>query len=440
MRIKDDFFALSSALNNKLTSEEVLLCTFYGEDSDFVRLNNNRIRQAGSVNQYEFGLQLINGQRHCFGRCNISGQQTIDLERLSRLLESLREQNQHCLEDAYLLYNTEPWNSEITPDNQLPDSQQIIEQLIEAAAGLDLVGIYASGTLYHGFANSLGQHNWQTHHQFNLDWSCYLNTDKAVKSQYAGSQWQPGILEQKFDNIHQQLALLSKPSIALKPGDFRCYLSPTALSSILEIACWGGFGLKSHHTKNSPLIKLNEQNLALDTRIRISENNRDGFTPSFTQQGFIKPKEVVLIDQGIRADYLVSSRSAKEYNSVVNAQSESPQSLQLSAGRLATTDLLSAIGTGLYISNLWYTNFSDRGNCRITGMTRFACFYIENGIIKAPIEVMRFDQSLYELLGDKLIDLSAETQCLASTDTYQRRSSSSMTLPGILVDGFKLSF
>ncbi len=73
-------------------------------------------------------------------------------------------------------------------------------------------------------------------------------------------------------------------------------------------------------------------------------------------------------------------------------------------------------------------------------MTRFACFYIENGIIKAPIDVMRFDQSIYEILGDRLVDLSEETECLASTDTYQRRSSSSMTLPGILVDGFRLSF
>lgn len=440
MKIKSNFFELSSALNNKLVSGEILLCTFYGEDSDFVRLNNNRIRQAGSVNQYEFGLQLINANHHCSGRCNISGQQTIDLERLSRLLVSLREQNQHSPEDAYLLYNTEPWHSDNTSDNQLPNSQEIIEQLINTAAGLDLVGIYASGTLYHGFASSLGQHNWQTHHQFNLDWSCYLNADKAVKSQYTGSQWQPSKLEQKFEYIHQQLALISKPSISLKPGDYRCYLSPTALSSILEIACWNGFGLKSHHSKNSSLIKLNEESLALDTRIRMSENNRDGFTPSFTQQGFIKPDEIILIDQGIRTGYLISSRSAKEYNTSVNAQTESPQSLQLSSGQLATSDLLPAIDTGLYISNLWYTNFSDRSNCRITGMTRFACFYIENGLVKAPIEVMRFDQSLYELLGDRLIDLCAETECLASTDTYQRRSSSSMTLPGILIDGFKLSF
>ncbi|HFD12915.1 MAG TPA: hypothetical protein ENJ32_10675 [Crenotrichaceae bacterium] len=440
MQIKTVFFALSSALNDLLNADEVLLCTFYGEDSDFVRLNNNRIRQAGSVCQYEFNMQLISGNRHCSASCNISGQYTTALAQLVRLLKTLREQNRHSPDDPYLNYNTTPFNSDDSPENQLADSQEVIQQLIHHANRLDLVGVYASGTLYHGFANSFGQHNWQTRHQFNLDWSCFLNADKAVKSQYSGSVWQPEKLEQEFDSIHQQLALISTQSITLKPGNYRCYLSPTALSSILEIVSWGGFGLKSHHCKNSPLIKLNEATKTLDPRIRLSENNRNGFTPGFTNQGFMKPEEIVLIDQGIRKNYLVSSRSAKEYNTTVNAQSESPQTLQLSTGQLASSQILSAIDTGLLINNLWYTNFSDRGNCSITGMTRFACYFVENGNIKAPFNVMRFDQSVYEILGNKLIDLSNKAECLASTDTYNRRSSSSMFLPGILVDDFKLSF
>ena len=440
MHIKAFFFDLSSTLFNKLNANEVLLCTFRGELSDFVRLNHNKIRQAGTVNQSEFGLQLIHANRHCSTQCNISGQRDIDLQTLSQQLPQLREQIKQLPEDDYLHYNTHPVNTDIDPENPLPESEQAIEHLMNKANGLDLVGIYASGPLYQGFANSLGQRNWQTSHQFSLDWSCYLQQDKAVKSQYAGSQWVSSKLDEKFEAIHQQLEQLSKPTISLKPGHYRCYLSPTALSSILEIASWGGFGLKSHHSKSSPLIKLNEQTISLDARIRLSENTLNGFTPCFTEQGFIKPDEVILIDQGVRNDYLVNSRSAKEYNVSVNAQSETPQSLQLSGGQLQASDVLSALDTGILINNLWYTNFSERNRCRITGMTRFACFYIENGHIKAPIEVMRFDQSLYEILGDRLIDLTSTSECIASTDTYQHRSLSSMRLPGILVDGFRLSF
>ena len=100
MQIKEEFFALSSALNKTLDSEEVLLCTFSGEHSDFVRLNNNRIRQAGSVCQYEFGLQLIRGNHHCSAQCNISGQHSLDLQLLIQLLNTLREQNKKSTRGA----------------------------------------------------------------------------------------------------------------------------------------------------------------------------------------------------------------------------------------------------------------------------------------------------------------------------------------------------
>ena len=41
------------------------------------------------------------------------------------------------------------------------------------------------------------------------------------------------------------------------------------------------------------------------------------------------------------------------------------------------------LGTGLFVGNLWYTNFSDRAACRTTGMTRFATFWIDEGEIVA---------------------------------------------------------
>ena len=440
MDIKDAFFTLSSGLNQTLIANEVLLCTLQGEQTDFVRFNNSRIRQAGSVHQYEFGLQLINGQHHSSATCTISGQHETDLEQLSHLLVTLRVQNQQIPEDPFLNYSTIPENTEFNPESELPESELVMDQLFSSGRSLDQVGIFSNGALYQGFANSLGQKNWQTRYQFNLDWSCYLKTDKAVKTRYAGTRWDQAKFAGKFESIRQQLDLLNTPALTLEPGQYRCYLSPTALSSILEIAAWGGFSLKSHHTKSSPLIKLNEHKTRLQQSIRLSESHANGFTPAFTPQGFIKPDEVVLIDEGARNDYLVNARSAREFNHSVNAQAESPQSMHLAPGQLPSADILQAIDTGLLINNLWYTNFSDRSNCRITGMTRFACFFVENGAIKAPINVMRFDQSLYDILGDKLIDLTRETECLASTDTYYRRSSSSMTLPGILIDGFNLSF
>ena len=52
------------------------------------------------------------------------------------------------------------------------------------------------------------------------------------------------------------------------------------------------------------------------------------------------------------------------------------------------------MGTGVYIGNLGYLNYSDRTAGRMTGMTRFATFWVEDGQVVAPLNVMRFDDTI----------------------------------------------
>jgi predicted Zn-dependent protease len=47
-------------------------------------------------------------------------------------------------------------------------------------------------------------------------------------------------------------------------------------------------------------------------------------------------------------------------------------------------------------------NWSDQSGGRITGMTRYAFFWVENSEFIAPIENLRFDDSIYDFLGEKL--------------------------------------
>jgi predicted Zn-dependent protease len=72
-------------------------------------------------------------------------------------------------------------------------------------------------------------------------------------------------------------------------------------------------------------------------------------------------------------------------------------------------------------------------------MTRCATFWVENGEIAAPTGVMRFDDSLYRILGSNLIALTAERDLRLSTSTYENRSTASMHIPGALVEGFRLT-
>ena len=436
---QDYFYELADRLVTLLQGEEVLTCSLRGEASDFVRLNHNRIRQAGHVAQNSLGLDLIEGRRHAAGQCELSGELEEDLLRLKTLLRTLRSQRRHLPEDPHLNFATDIQHSEQVQEDQLPESGEAITTLMQAAEGLDLVGIWASGILYRGFANSLGQRNWHSSANFNLDWSCYHERDKAVKSAYAGFEWQPRRLEAKLDENREQLALLARPARAIEPGRYRAYLAPAALLEILDMMAWGGFGLKSHRTAQTPLLQMITQGKTLHPTVSINEDNTRGLEPGFTDSGFIKPSRVELIAEGVYRDCLVNARSAKEFAKAVNSTTESPNSLELAAGTLPNEEVLERLDTGLYINNLWYCNFSDRNNCRITGMTRFACFWVENGIIRAPLDVMRFDDSVYHMLGNALLGLTREQEFIFDPGSYGERSTRSHLLPGALLANLRLT-
>ena len=119
------------------------------------------------------------------------------------------------------------------------------------------------------------------------------------------------------------------------------------------------------------------------------------------------------------------------------ADHEFPESMSVAPGTIPSAAANEALGTGLFVGNLWYINLSDRAACRTTGMTRFATFWIEDGEIVAPVNVLRFDDTAFHLLGDKLEGLTTDAEVILDTGTYLERSTMSSRLPGALIDGMR---
>ena len=436
MSVQSYFDELITWATGELTGDEVLTASMNGEDSDFVRFNGGAVRQAGSVRQREITIDLISGSRHCGGGIALAQDADLDRARLGRLLTELRERLRLVPDDPYLSYATDAADTERLTPGKVPDSSSAIADIQAASSGLDLVGIYASGDTYSGFANSLGQRNWFQSATFNFDWSFYLQADKAVKNLYAGRFWDEAAFAAKVDWSTQQLSALGRDAIDLKPDTYRTYLAPAAVTELIDMMSWGGFGLKAHRTKQTPLLRMVTEGVTFDSAVRIAEDTVGGVGPNFQQQGFLRPDEVVLIDSGSYRDCLVSPRSAKEYDVATNGASawESPESVAMAGGDMPFGEVLERLGTGLYVGNLWYLNFSDRAACRTTGMTRFATFWVEGGEIVAPANVMRFDDTAFNLLGSNLIGLTDEVETMLDPATYGGRSSGSYRLPGALVE------
>ena len=435
----DYFNQLADTLMSNLTGHEFLTLSLAGERSDFVRLNNNKIRQAGNVTQMAVSLDLIEGKRHAAASCDLSGDIEGDISLLNGILRRLREQRALLSEDPHINYATDVNNTLQIAESSIPSTEDALDQIVTEGTGLDLVGIWANGEMYRGFANSAGQRNWHNSTNFNFDWSIYHSTDKAIKLDYAGTQWNAKELKSRMRTAREGLEILARPAKTIKPGSYRVYLAPAAMRDIMDMMAWQGYGLKSHRTTQTPLIKMIKENWTLHPTVSITEDHSGGLAAKFTSDGFLKPDQVTLIKAGAYQDCLVGARSAREYNQKVNAGSEHPNSLSMAAGNLLQNEILQQLQTGLYINNLWYCNFSDHNTCRITGMTRYACYWVENGKIESPINVMRFDESIYQMLGDRLAGLSKEREFLFDSSSYGQRSFASHYLPGALIDEFTLT-
>ncbi|MEM7093575.1 MAG: metallopeptidase TldD-related protein [Actinomycetota bacterium] len=437
----DWFDARIVAASSHLNSGELLHASLHTEDTDFVRFNHAQVRQAGTIAQTEIGLDLIEGTRHAQASVQLTGQSDADDARIAGVIERLRELRSQVPEDPHLITNDTPTSTHRISGGELPETEAVVASITERGAGQDLVGIYASGTVASGFASSRGQRNWFETSTFDFDWTRYLQADKAVKSAYAGFDWDNAVFDRKLAEAGVKFEALKRSPLQLDPGEYRTLLTPSALEQIMELLAYNAFGIRAQRSSQSSLLRLVTGEAALDERVRISEHTSAGVAPNFQEQGWLRPDEVVLVEDGQAAGSLVSPRSAKEFEVEPNgaAGHESPESLAMAGGTLADDDALAALDTGLWVGNLWYTNYSDLPGCRVTGMTRFATFWVEGGEIVAPVEVLRFDDTLYNLLGERLIDLTAEPELLVDNSTYEQRISASMTLPGALIDGMRFT-
>lgn len=439
--MKSYFKKVSEYLFNSLESNEILILNFDAEQTDFVRFNHAKIRQAGNVDQATLTLNLVYKRKTLNSVIRLSLDYQKDSVLLLRTLCYLRREIPELPQDPYLMYERNLNSFDRETKNKSLDSFNITDSILQGCHSLDMVGILSTGAIMKGFSNSLGQFNWHESQSFNFDWSMYTDTGKAIKQNYSDQVWDQNIFSSLLDESKQKLQVIDNKEQTIQPGEYRVYLSPSALNEIVDMLSWGGFSYKANKIGSSPLHLMMKGEKKLNKIVSFTEDLTNGISPKFHSDGFIKPDTTELIINGEYKSSLISPRSALEYSVNHNAAEyyESPVSINLKEGVISNDNILATLKDGIYISNLWYLNFSDLNNGRITGLTRFGCFKVSNGEYQGPINTMRFDETVYNIFGDKLIGLTNNKQLLIDSSTYEERSTHSSTIPGAIVEDFKMT-
>ena len=435
------FNQLSETLLNNLQNGEDLKLTIGGENSQFVRLSQSKVRQSGLVDDASLSIVLIKDERTCSGSFTLTGNITADEETAMEELNRLRDEVGTLPKDPFVVMPEDTGSSREEYNGSLLNEEEAVSALSPAMQGVDLAGIWASGRIFTGNANSAGQKHWFATDTFSLDYSLITPDERMVKGTFAGSHWDQSEYENNMAKSIAKLRMMEKPGKKIKPGVYRTYIAPAGVADIVGMFSWGGVGEASIQQGDSSLCKMRQNNVKMSPCFTLSEDFTSGIVPRFNSNGELAPEKLDLILAGSLQNTLVSSRTAKEYGVQSNfaGEGESLRSPVLSPGDLNEDEVVQKIDNGIYLSNLHYLNWSDRPGGRITGMTRYACFWVENGEVVAPIENMRFDDSIYNFFGENLEAVTDKAHLHPAVETYDGREMGGVSCPGILLKSFELT-
>ncbi|WP_341525586.1 TldD/PmbA family protein [Nostoc sp. UHCC 0302] len=432
------FNQLIDTLLVKKAESEQFTVRLSSERSQFTRFNNAKVRQTGYVADGLIELTLMANQRSSFRQFSWTGNWDADWQLAYNSLQEMRYELTLLPIDSYLvLPSGNKTSREVNYGNLLP-AEAVVSSVLELVSELDFTGIYAGGVVVKAYGDSNGQKHWFATDSFTLDYSLFSTSEQAVKGTFAGSDWDGSAYTAKISEAKKQLELLSRPAKELSRGNYRTYFAPAAVADLLVMLSWGGVSEADIQQGNSALAALARQEKQLSTVFSLKENFQQGLVPRFNELGEMAAPEIIVIEKGYLVTSLVNSRTAKEYNKVANGAnaSETLRAPEVCPGNLVFEQILPSLDTGLYVSNLHYLNWSDRQTGRITGMTRYACFWVENGEIIAPIENLRFDESLYRFWGENLVDLTTFQEFIPEVGTYDGRQLGGSLVPGMLVNDF----
>lgn len=437
--IKETVFGqLADALLSEIATSTHFTLTLSGEESQFMRFNGARVRQTGRVSDGNLTLTVIQAERGASSTVPFVGNFETDWSLLKLALEELQTMVPQLPVDPFLVVPEGTATSRTVQTGELLAADAIASTLLAPVQTLDFTGIYAGGRIFRGYADSAGQRHWFESTNYSLDFSLFDAQNQAVKGTIADNQWQQTTFIDKINQAKHQLTIMACPAKSIERGQYRTYLAPAAVAELLHMFSWGGVGEADLQQSNSAFGLLRQGKRLLSPKFTLQENFHQANMPRFNDYGEMAPLQMPIIQQGQLVNSLVSSRSAKEYKTPSNYanQGEQLRAPEILPGNLATSQILSALDRGLYVSNLHYLNWSDHPNGRVTGMTRYACFWVEQGEIVAPIENLRFDESLYHCFGDGLIDLTDFQDIIPEIETYEQRGLGGSRVPGILVDDF----
>lgn len=218
---------------------------------------------------------------------------------------------------------------------------------------------------------------------------------------------------QESETLNAMLAgLAARPKRTLSNGVYRAVLAPTAVITLLAI--YGHIALNGAAYANGTSAVANQMGEQIASRlVNLVDDGYDqaGLPTTFDCEGTPKQR-VVLIQDGCLAGVVHNTRSAGLANTTSTGHAvppdwrfgvgPSPSHLLLAAGNASEEDLIAECDNGLYIQRVDYVRVIHPKQTLVTGTSRDATKWIENGQVVGDVPQFRFTLKLTDVFSSIL--------------------------------------
>lgn len=234
-------------------------------------------------------------------------------------------------------------------------------------------------------------------------------------------------------------ALESRQPRTIEAGVYTAILEPQAVADLLSGFAFG-FDARSADEGRSPFsapggkTKVGQQ--IFDPRINIYSDPWHPELPgSPAAQGGLPAQRMHLVRDGVLENLIYSRFWAKQkekqptpgpVNNIM-ASSAAPATIE---------EMIKSTDRGLLIGRFWYIRGVDPRTALQTGLTRDGVWYVENGKIQYPVNNLRFNQSLMQLLAPGNVEMIGAPERVGSSEG---QGNVSALLPALKVKQFTFS-
>jgi PmbA protein len=225
--------------------------------------------------------------------------------------------------------------------------------------------------------------------------------------------------------------------------DVGSYTAILGREAVMEMMFHVGLAASSSMLINhqSPFMdKLGEQ--IFDSRITITDAVLD--PNHYASQNFDfdgePSRDITYIEDGILKEFAYNRRNAMKLGVETNGRGVGGFALfrspSFTPGSKNEEGLIESVDDGVYVTNLWYSNFVNMPDGSVTGLTKDGLFKIENGEIVGSLRNMRFTDTLFSMFGSSEPGNNIKQQLHS---TYGTLFGLAGKIPSVKLDSFNFS-